>query len=115
MNTYPRVSKPELCGLLEKYGTNGKRLESLIDLHECTEYKVRGKVGLSETWRLARVLREGCSTSLTLLHVYQQAVMRQVELRQREQGGDVGVCHLEMGARRVVCRGEGVGDWREGV
>lgn len=60
---YPRVNKPALWSLLERYGMNGKCLDSLIDLHECTVYKVRGKEGMSETWMPARGLREGCSTS----------------------------------------------------
>ena len=88
---YPRVNKPALWSLLERYGMNGKCLESLIDLHECTVYKVRGKEGMSESWMPARGLREGCSTSPILFNVYHQAVMRQAEARRHEQGGDVGV------------------------
>ena len=88
---YPRVNKPALWSLLERYGMNGKCLESLIDLHECTVYKVRGKEGMSETWMPARGLREGCSTSPILFNVYHQAVMRQAEACRQEQSGDVGV------------------------
>ena len=40
---YSRVSKPALWMLLESYGLKGRMLETLIDLHETTEYKVRGK------------------------------------------------------------------------
>ena len=47
---YPRVSKPALWMLLERYGLNGKMLKTLIDLHETTEYKVRGKEGISSAW-----------------------------------------------------------------
>ena len=60
---YPRVSKPALWMLLERYGLKGRMLEMLIDLQETTEYKVRGKEGMSSAWLLARGLREGCSTS----------------------------------------------------
>ena len=88
---YPRVSKPALWGLLERYGMKGKCLESLIDLHECTVYKVRGKEGMSEEWMPARGLREGCSTSPILFNVYHQAVMRQAEEARREGNGDPGV------------------------
>ena len=88
---YPRVNKPALWSLLERYGMNGKCLESLIDLHECTVYKVRGKEGMSESWMPARGLREGCSTSPILFNVYHQAVMRQAEACRHEQNGDVGV------------------------
>ena len=52
-------------------------LETLIDLHETTEYKVRGYEGMSSAWLLARELREGCSTSPILFNIYHQAVLRQ--------------------------------------
>ena len=88
---YPRVSKPALWGLLERYGMRGRCLESLIDLHECTVYKVRGKEGMSDEWMPARGLREGCSTSPILFNVYHQAVMRQAEEARRERSSDPGV------------------------
>jgi len=87
---YPRVNRPALWGLLERYGMNGKCLETLIDLHECTVYKVRGKEGMSEGWMPVRGLREGCSTSPILFNVFHQAVMRQAE-EERSEGGEVGV------------------------
>ena len=58
--------------LLERYGLKGGMKETLVDLHETTEYKVRGKKGMSSTWVLARGLREGCSTSPILFHIYHQ-------------------------------------------
>ena len=88
---YPRVNKPGLWSLLERYGMNGKCLECLIGLHESTVYKVRGKEGMSEAWVPARGLREGCSTSPILFNLYHQAVMRQADAWRAEQGGDVGV------------------------
>ena len=66
---YPRVSKPALWMLLEWYGLKGRMLETLIDLHETTEYKVRGKEGMSSAWLPARGLREGCSTSPILFNI----------------------------------------------
>ena len=106
---YPRVNKPALWGLLERYGMKGRCLESLYDLHECTEYKVRGKEGVSDTWMPARGLREGCSTSPILFNVYHQAVMRQAEERRRREG-DIGV------AWRWVPGGSfaGTGVWEKG-
>ena len=74
---YPRVSKPALWMLLERYGLKGKMLETLVDLHSTTEYKVRGKEGMSSAWVPARGLREGCSTFHILFNIYHQAVMRQ--------------------------------------
>ena len=45
---YPRVSKPALWMLLERYGLKGRCMETVYDLHESTEYKVRGRDGESE-------------------------------------------------------------------
>lgn len=88
---YPRVSKPGLWKLLERYGMKGRCLETVIDLHETTEYKVRGKEGMSDVWLPARGLKEGCSTSPILFNVYHQAVMRQAEAERRRRRGEVGV------------------------
>ena len=52
---YPRVSKPALWSLLERYGMKGQCLETLVDLHETTEYRVKGREGLSEGWMPARL------------------------------------------------------------
>ena len=51
---YPRVSKPALWMLLKRYGLKGRILETLIDLHETTEHKVRGKAGMSSACLPAR-------------------------------------------------------------
>jgi len=88
---YPRVSKPGMWKVLERYGLRGRLLETVIDLHETTEYKVRGKEGVSDGWLPARGLREGCSTSPILFNVFHQAVMRQAEERRRMRGGATGV------------------------
>ena len=88
----PRVSKPALWMLLERYGLKGRMLETLIDLHETTEYKVRGKEGMSSAWLSARGLREGCSTSPILFNIYHQAVLRQArEDRAAAWESEVGV------------------------
>ena len=65
---YPRVSKPALWSLLERYRMKGQCLETLVDLHETTEYRVKGREGLSEGWMPARGLREGCPTSPILFN-----------------------------------------------
>ena len=87
---YPRVSKPALWQLLDRYGMKGKCLETLMDLHEGTEYRVRGMEGMSEGWIPARGLREGCSTSPILFNIFHQAVMRQATER-REIRNEVGI------------------------
>ena len=88
---YPRVSKPALWMLLERYGLKGRCLETVMDLHESTEYKVRGREGMSEAWVPARGLREGCSTSPILFNVYHQAVMRMAEKQRERSNEKVGV------------------------
>jgi len=88
---YPRVSKPGLWMLLERYGLNGKCLMTVIDLHETTEYRVKGKEGVSSAWTPARGLREGCSTSPILFNIYHQAVMRQAGEARASNGREVGV------------------------
>ena len=40
---YPRVSNPALWSLLVRYGMKGQCLETLEDLHETTEYMVKGR------------------------------------------------------------------------
>ena len=89
---YLRVSKPALWMMLERYGLKGRMLETLIDLHETTEYKVRGKEGMGLAWLPARGLRESCSTSPILFNIYHQAVLRQAgEARAAAWESEVGV------------------------
>ena len=45
---YPRVNKPAPWMLPERYGLKGKCLETVMDLCETTEYKVRRREGVSE-------------------------------------------------------------------
>ena len=59
-------------------------------IHETTEYKVRGKVGFSETWVPDRGLREGCPSSPVLFNIFHQAVMRlaaKLRLKEAEEKG----------------------------
>ena len=89
---YPRVNRPGLWMLLERYGLGGNMTRVVRGLHETTRYKVRGKEGTSGEWVPERGLREGCSTSPVLFNLYHQAVMRQAEEHRLEIGGDrVGV------------------------
>lgn len=54
---------------------NWNCLETLIDLHECNEYKVTGKYGMSGAWMPERGLRKGCSIAHILFNVYNQTAM----------------------------------------
>ncbi|CAB4046306.1 Hypothetical predicted protein, partial [Paramuricea clavata] len=74
----------------------GNLLRVLMDLHETTEYVVRGKEGESEPWMPERGLREGCPTSPHLFNIYHQAVMRVAQKERKEEAKrnrkDVGIC-----------------------
>ena len=84
---YPRVNKPALWGILSRYGLRGKLMDTLMDLHETTKYKVRGREGDSSIWRPERGLREGCPTSPVLFNIYHQAVMR-IAIKERQETSD---------------------------
>ena len=73
---YPRVNKPALWMILEKYGIGDIFLRVVKDLHETTEYRIKSRTGESEGWTPARGLREGCPSSPPLFNLYHQAVMR---------------------------------------
>ena len=92
---YPRVNRPALWRILERYGLRGNFVKTLKDLHEATRYAVKGRGGESETWLPERGLREGCPTSPTLFNVFHQAVMRRAESARKEvaerEGKQVGV------------------------
>ena len=93
---YPRVNKPALWRLLRRYGLEGDFLRVILDLHEATEYAVRGREGDSEVWVPERGLREGCPSSPILFNIYHQAVMRVAAVERKEvaevSGKAVGVC-----------------------
>ena len=60
---YPRVSRPILWAILEKYGLPTEVIAKLNDLHEFTSYRVRGEERDSMEFIPQRGLREGCATS----------------------------------------------------
>ena len=73
---YPRVNKYALWKMLEKYGLGGRCLQTVINLHETTKYKIRSREGESATWSNERGLREGCPSSPILFNIYHQVSMR---------------------------------------
>ena len=88
---YPRVNKTALWRLLKRYGLDGNFLRLLIDLHETTEYVVRGREGNSEGWVPERGLTEGCPSSPDLFNIYHQAVMRVAERLRTERAEAQGL------------------------
>ena len=87
---YPRISRPVMWALLERYGLTGNMMDAVRDLHETAVYKVKGKAGVSKEWQPQRGLREGCPTSPILFNIYHQAVMRQAEEERRQAAGREG-------------------------
>ena len=73
---YPRVNKPALWRILEKYGMGERCLRAVKDLHETTVYKVKSREGCSDEWTPNRGLREGCPSSPPLFNIFHQVVMR---------------------------------------
>ena len=109
---YPRVNKPALWKLLERYGLDGNYLRALKDLHETTEYRVRGKAGLSEEWVPERGLREGCPSSPPLQHLpsggHAGSKEGKTEIggRNRKSRG----CSVQVGARKCLSERTFVGE-----
>ena len=76
---YPRVSRPILWAILEKYRLPNKVIDKLKDLHEFTSYRVRGEERDSTKFIPQRGLREGCATSPVIFSIFHQAVIRVAE------------------------------------
>ena len=72
---YPRVSRPILWAILEKYRLPSKVIDKLKDLHEFTSYRVRGEERDSTEFIPQRGLREGCATSPVIFNIFHQAVI----------------------------------------
>ena len=85
---------------------HGPFLNTLIDLHEGTEYSNKGRVE-SATWVPERGLREGCSTSPALFNIFHQVVMRLGEQKRYESAKEK---YGNMGARWRWIPGGGIPD-----
>ena len=48
-----------------------------MDMHEASEYRVKGRGGMRRDGCQRGGIREGCLTSLILFNIYHQAVPRQ--------------------------------------
>ena len=73
---YPRVNRVLLWKILENLRMPHSVLKILKGLHEQTQYRVKGREGLSEPWTPQRGLREGCATSPILFNVYHSEAMK---------------------------------------
>ena len=103
---YPGVNKPALWRILTNYGMHGPFLNTLIDLHDGTEYSIKGRVE-RPTWVPERGLREGCSTSPALFIIFHQVVMRLGEQKRYESAMEK---YGNMGARWRWIPGGGIPD-----
>ena len=76
---YPRVSRPILWAMLEKYSLPNKVIDKLKGLHEFASYRVRGEERDSTECIPQRGSREGCATSPVIFNIFHQAVIRVAE------------------------------------
>ena len=84
-NTYPRVNRNILWHELRKLGMKDVMLKTLQNLHERTEYKVKGRISMSEAWEPQRGLKEGCATSPILFNIYHACVIKLANKERRNQ------------------------------
>ena len=91
---YPRVNKFAMWEILKKNGIGEKFLRVVQDLHETTEYRIKGREGESEPWVPLRGLREGGASSPILFNVLHQVPMRVAAKQREEKGRETG---LEVG------------------
>ena len=91
---YPRVNRPALWKILQKYGMGERCLRALQDLHETTHYKIKSREGNSSTWAPERGLKEGCPSSPVLFNAFHQPVMRIARRERKRKADEMG---LEMG------------------
>ena len=88
---YPRVNKPALWRILEKYGMGPKFLRVIRDLHETTFYRIKSREGESDEWITERGLREGGPSSPPLFNIFHQVVMRQANLARKRKAEETGL------------------------
>ena len=91
---YPRVNKYAMWKILERYGMGNRCLKAIKNLHETTEYRVKGREGESEAWIPQRGLREGCPSSPPLFNIYHQVSMRVATKARKRQAEELD---LDMG------------------
>ena len=73
-------------------------LKTLQNLHERTEYKVKGRVSMSEAWEPQRGLGEGCATSPILFNIYHACVMK---LAEKERSNQAEGNNMSIGIPRI--------------
>ena len=91
---YPRVNRPALRKILQRYGMGERCLRVLQDLHETTHYKIKSREGTSSTWAPERGLKEGCPSSPILFNAFHQPVMRIAKRERKRKADEMG---MEMG------------------
>lgn len=91
---YPRVNRPALWKILQRYGMGERCLRVLQDLHETTHYKIKSREGTSSSWAPERGLKEGCPSSPILFNAFHQPVMRIARRERKRKADEMG---MEMG------------------
>lgn len=91
LESYPRMRKPTLWMLSCRYGLNGRCMNVETDLHETTEYRVRGTECVSEAFIPETGMRKGCSSLLNLPRIFRQKLMRKSEEPRVPRTDEVGV------------------------
>ena len=79
---YIRVNNVALWQVLRMYNMGGKLLGGIKSMYVDSLFCVRVKGGMSERFRIARGVRQGCIMSPWLFNVrvYMEAVMKEVKL-----------------------------------
>ena len=85
----PQGRPARSLGTTEKIRDGRMHARGIMDLHEASEYAVRGKKGMSGRWLPPQGLRQGCPTSSTLFNLYHQAVMRVADRRRGEKAEEM--------------------------
>ena len=99
---YPRVSRPILSVILEKYRLPSKVIDKLNGLHEFTLHRVRGEQRDSTAFITQRGLQERCMTSPLIFNMFHTAVNRVAEKEraceaEKRSGRSCQVIHFHRG------------------
>jgi len=90
----PKVNRNILWHVVRKLRMKDVMLKTLQNLHERTEYKVKGRTSVNEAWESHRRLREECAASPILFNIYHACVMK---LAEKERGNQAEGNNMSIG------------------